>query len=71
MTALTESDKKVLHDIDQFGWHVVKIMEDEDEPGFCFSIGLHKTFNKDFGANCLTICEIRKSYFRTFNIQFS
>ena len=45
MTELTEGDKQVLHDIDQFGWHVVKIMEDDAGPGVCFSIGLHKTFN--------------------------
>ena len=45
MTELTEGDKQVLQNIEEYGWHVVKIMEDDEGPGFCFSIGLFKTFN--------------------------
>ena len=37
-------DDKVLSDIEEYGWHVVKVMEDNSGPGFCYSIGLFKTF---------------------------
>ena len=42
---MTTSDEKLLKDIDSHGWHVLKIMEDDNGPGFCYSVGLFKTFN--------------------------
>lgn len=44
MEELTEGDKKLLEDIEKFGWHVLKVSEDDQGPGFCFSVGLFKTF---------------------------
>lgn len=45
MKNLNPSDKKLLADIEEFGWHVLKIMEDEQGPAFCYSVGLYETFN--------------------------
>jgi hypothetical protein len=42
---LDEGDKKVLSDIKQYGLHIVHILEDEQGPGFSFSIGLYKNYN--------------------------
>ena len=42
---MTKGDKQLLSDIEEFGWHVVKILEDDKGPGFCYSIGLFETFN--------------------------
>lgn len=36
--------QKILHDINKFGWHVIKVLEDEDGPGFGYSIGLYETY---------------------------
>lgn len=39
------ADKKLLDDIHSYGWHVVKVLEDDKRPGFAYSVGLFKTFN--------------------------
>lgn len=44
MDELTENDKQVISDIGQYGWHVVKVMGDDQGPGFCFSIGLYEKY---------------------------
>lgn len=48
-------DDKVLADVEKFGWHVVKILETDDSPGWAFSIGLFQTFGHPevvvFGLN--------------------
>jgi hypothetical protein len=41
---LDESDRKLLSDIEQVGWHVVLIPPEADTPGWAFSIGLFHTF---------------------------
>jgi hypothetical protein len=43
---VTEDDveKKLVSDIEEFGWHVIKIAEDDEGPAFAYSIGLFKTF---------------------------
>ena len=41
---MDKEDKKLLNDIKQYGWHVVKVMEDEKGPGFAYSVGLYKTY---------------------------
>jgi hypothetical protein len=38
-----EIDARVLRDIALFGWHVVKVREDEAGPAHAFTIGLHET----------------------------
>jgi hypothetical protein len=42
--AADEHDRKLLSDIERFGWHVLKIMGDETGPEYCFSVGLYYTF---------------------------
>jgi hypothetical protein len=44
MAELSKTDKKLLDDVEKYGWHVVKVMEDETGPGFGYSIGFFKTF---------------------------
>ena len=36
--------KKISDDIRDYGWHVIKVLEDESAPGFGYSIGLFETF---------------------------
>lgn len=48
-------DAKLLADVQEYGWHVVKILEKDDTPGWAFSIGLYKNFHHPeivvFGLN--------------------
>jgi hypothetical protein len=44
MEARTAGDQKLLNDIEEYGWHVVKVMGDEVGPGFGYSVGLYKSF---------------------------
>lgn len=37
-------DAQVHADIATYGWHVVKVPEDDEGPGFAFTIGLYKRF---------------------------
>jgi hypothetical protein len=39
-----ESERKVITDVAEFGWHVVQILEDDEGPAFAFTIGLGTTF---------------------------
>lgn len=39
-----DSDRKLLADIAEYGWHIIIIEPDDDGPGFAFSIGLFHTF---------------------------
>ncbi len=43
---MNEQDKKVLADIEEFGCHVLNVIEDEDEPSFTYSIGINKKQNR-------------------------
>src|SRR6266576_3520794 len=49
------SDQKILDDVAQYGWHVMKVRELSDAPGWAYSIGLYRTFNHPeivvFGLN--------------------
>lgn len=49
------SEQKVLDDVAQHGWHVIKVLETNESPGWAFSIGLYRTFNHPevvvFGLN--------------------
>lgn len=37
-------DKKMLRDIERYGWHVLKVTEDSEGPAFAFTIGLYHSF---------------------------
>jgi hypothetical protein len=37
-------DAKVLADVKRYGWHVVKILDKDQSPGWAFSIGIYKNF---------------------------
>jgi hypothetical protein len=39
-----DAERKVIHDVTSHGWHVVSVLEDEEGPGFAFTIGLFTTF---------------------------
>ena len=40
-----DADIKALADIKSRGWHVVKVPEEDDTPGWAFSMGLYYSFN--------------------------
>jgi hypothetical protein len=42
---LTDGDKQVLNDIEQYGVHIVHVLADGGMPGFGFSIGLFQNFH--------------------------
>src|SRR5215208_2924013 len=48
-------DEKLVADVKEYGWHVVKILEKDETPGWAFSVGLYKNFNHPeivvFGLN--------------------
>ena len=39
------TERKVLADVNEFGWHCLSIFEENDQPPFTFSIGFHETWN--------------------------
>jgi hypothetical protein len=39
-----DSERKVLADVAQYGWHVLNILEEGDHPPSTFTIGLQKTW---------------------------
>jgi uncharacterized protein DUF4262 len=41
---MNPGEAQVHADIATYGWHVVKVTEDDEGPGFAFTIGLHKRF---------------------------
>jgi hypothetical protein len=41
---LNASSRKVIHDVNTHGWHVVKVDVRDEHPGWAFSIGLFHTF---------------------------
>jgi hypothetical protein len=38
-------DQKLLDNIAEYGWHVIMVLDQDDSPGWAYSIGLHHTFN--------------------------
>src|SRR2546423_4164811 len=44
MSQLTDQDKKLVSDVEIYGWHVVKVIGDKTGPGFGYSVGLYKSF---------------------------
>ena len=43
MAAPDDIEARVRADIDQHGWHVVKVMGDDHAPAWAYTIGLHET----------------------------
>lgn len=41
---MDKGDEKLIADIEEFGWHVLHVLEDDSGPRFSYSIGLFKTF---------------------------
>jgi hypothetical protein len=41
---MDEHDLKLVTDVKQYGWHVLKILGDEEGPPYAFSVGLFHTF---------------------------
>lgn len=39
-TPADQTDRKLLSDVEEFGWHVCLIPEDDEGPGFAFTVGL-------------------------------
>lgn len=42
-TAVDDYDRKLLADVEQHGWHIVSIDEDDQGPGYTFSVGFFHT----------------------------
>ena len=40
-----DSDLKLISDIKEYGWHAIKIYEDESGPGYVFTVGLTYSYN--------------------------
>jgi hypothetical protein len=45
MNKTPDLDKKLLNDIEVYGWHVIKIQEDDLGPSYAHTIGLFHTFS--------------------------
>lgn len=43
---LDAGDRKLLDDIETVGWHMVGVPEDEEGPGFVYSVGLFHSFRR-------------------------
>jgi hypothetical protein len=41
---LDDNDRKMLHDIEEEGWHLIVIPEEDNTPGWAFTVGLHHTY---------------------------
>ena len=41
---MNPAEEKVLSDVQDYGWHVVKVLEEGDSPEFAYSIGLFRSF---------------------------
>jgi hypothetical protein len=41
---MNRGDAQLRADIEAYGWHVIKVYEDEEGPGFAFTIGLFQQF---------------------------
>jgi hypothetical protein len=49
------NDQKLLKDVAEYGWHVIKIIDQPDTPGWAYSVGLFQNFKHPeiivFGLN--------------------
>jgi len=45
-TVVDKNDRKLMADIQNYGWHVVHILEEDDQPRYSFSIGFYYQFGQ-------------------------
>jgi hypothetical protein len=61
---MTGGDAEMQADIATYGWHVIKVFEDDEGPSFAFTIGLYKRFGHPelvvFGLPLDTGAELRR-----------
>jgi hypothetical protein len=43
-TAKDDLERQVIHNIAEFGWHAVNVVEDDGHPPWSFSIGFYETY---------------------------
>ena len=59
---LEDDERKLVEDVENVGWHVIGIEEDEEGPGFAYTIGLHHSFEHPevivFGLRTETLFQI-------------
>lgn len=39
-----EHERKALADVEEHGWHVLKVLEDNEGPAFAYTVGLYHSF---------------------------
>ena len=44
MKDLAPDEKKLIDNIAEYGWHVIQVPGEGNEPDFCYSVGIYKTF---------------------------
>src|ERR1700730_6571790 len=42
-------ERQVIHNINEFGWHAVNVIEDDNHPPWSYPIGFHDTWNRSYG----------------------
>jgi hypothetical protein len=59
---LEDDERKLVEDVGTFGWHVIAVEDDEEGPGFAYTIGLHHSFGHPeiivFGLRMETLFQI-------------
>jgi uncharacterized protein DUF4262 len=59
---LSTASRKVIHDVNTFGWHVIKVSPSGVKPGWAFSIGLYQSFKHAevamFGLDLTTMHQV-------------
>ncbi|HEY0049796.1 MAG TPA: DUF4262 domain-containing protein [Pyrinomonadaceae bacterium] len=43
-TAKNEAERKTISDVKNYGLHIVYVFEDEENPGFAYSVGLYENY---------------------------
>jgi hypothetical protein len=43
-------ERQVIHNINEFGWHAVNVIEDDGHPPWTYSIGFHDTWQPVIGV---------------------
>jgi Domain of unknown function (DUF4262) len=43
--ATDDLERQVIHNINEFGWHAVNVVEDDGHPPWTYTIGFHDTWN--------------------------
>lgn len=43
---MDDGERQVIDDIAQYGWHVIKVADDDEGPAFAFTIGFYRSFQR-------------------------